>query len=147
MPRAASILLLFALWPLTVGAQEPAPVDSLALARQYTQWLYDGQADSLLAHSSAWALERYATREEWQRRSEMIAEGLGWETSVLDETWKLVNARCQYWRTAQFTNFPLPFMIRWMLNEGWEIVGLQLSPASEAPAADADTCGGVGDAR
>jgi len=109
MCRAACVALFLALVPGAARAQDPAPVDSLSLARQYTQWLYTGQADSLLAHSSAWALERYATLEEWGRRSDRIADGLGWEMSVLDEAWKLVNGRCQYWRTAQFSSFPQPF--------------------------------------
>lgn len=142
MRRLAFALQLFALVPIATGAQEPISVDSLGLARQYTQWLYDGQADSLLAHSSTWALERYATREEWQRRSEMVGERLGWETSIIDETWKTVNGRCQHWRTAQFSSFSQPFMIRWMLNEQWEIMGLQLGAASAAPEVEADSCGG-----
>ena len=142
MPRTTFVLLFLALGPVAARAQEPTPRDSLTLARLYTQWLYDGQADSLLAHSSDWALERYATLDEWWRRSQMIAERLGWETNLIDEAWRLVNGRCQYWHTAQFSEIPVPFMIRWTLNEQWEIIGLQLGAASDPPEADAEVCGG-----
>ena len=142
MPRTEVALFLLVLGAAAARAQDTAPVDSLALARQYTQWLYYGEADSLLAHSSEWALERYATREEWGRRSDMIAERLGFETNIIEEAWRLVNGRCEYWRTSQFSGLAVPFMIRWMLNEHWEIVGLQLSAPSAAPEAEAESCGG-----
>ena len=128
------------LWPAVANAQESTPVDSLALARQYTQWLYDGMADSLVAHSTEDARGQFATVDRYTNTSRTIAERGGTEVKVLEETWKLRNGRCQYWRAATFDRIDQPLLVRWVLDPDGRIDGLGLGPLSDAPPVDAEHC-------
>lgn len=119
------------------GQEEP---DSLALARQYTAWLYAGEADSLLAHSSDELREEYAGGQGFVRYSDMIAERAGIELEVIEEAWKLRNGDCQYWRTASFSKMEEPLLIRWVLDPAGRIEGIGLGPRGQAPAVEAETC-------
>jgi len=144
--RTTLIVVLGSLVPAAVYAQEGEPVpsegvvDSLALVRQYTQWLYAGEADSLVARSTDGARESFATPEEFTRFTRMIANRAGLETDVIEETWKLRNGACQYWRTADFTDIGEPMLVRWVLDEEGRIAGFGLGPATQAPSVDAETC-------
>ena len=121
-------------------AQDPASVDSLALARKYTLWLYTGAVDSLEANGS----ERYRSGEveqpEYARLAGMIAERAGFETRVVEETWKLRNGRCQYWRVAEFVKMDEPILVRWVLGPAGKIDGVGLGPLSQAPPVESETC-------
>jgi hypothetical protein len=114
-----------------------ASVDSLALARQYTDWLLLGQADSLVAHS----VEGTSTREEYTDLSRLIAERAGFELEVSEETWKLRNGDCQYWRTSQFSAIDEPLLIRWVVDREGRIAGIGAGPLSQAPEVESETCG------
>ncbi|HEY7472514.1 MAG TPA: hypothetical protein VIE68_09225 [Gemmatimonadota bacterium] len=116
---------------------QDAPVDSLALARQYTDWLLIGQADSLLAHS----VEGTSTRDEYADLSRLIAERAGFELEVSEETWKLRNGDCQYWRTSQFSAIDEPLLIRWVIDREGRIAGIGAGPLSQAPEIESETCG------
>lgn len=127
--------------PGVASAQvEGTSVDSLALARQYTQWLYTGEADSLVAHSTEDAREGFATAEGYTRYSETIAERAGFEAEVVEETWKLRGGACQYWRTARFTDVDESMLVRWVLDDAGRIAGLGLGPALQPPPVEAETC-------
>ena len=140
MTRIGSLALMLTLAAAGgAAAQDPSP-DTLALAQQYTTWLYFGEADSLVAHSSARAREGFATVEGYGERTAMILERAGMEVEVLEETWKLRNGDCQYWRTATFSNMDEPLLIRWVLSQRGEIEGLGLGPAVSAPPVEAETC-------
>jgi len=145
--RTTLIFVLGLLAPTAAYAQEDRAaspegvVDSLALARQYTQWLYAGEADSLVARSTDGARESFATREGFTRYTRMIAGRAGFETDVIEETWRLRNGACQYWRTAGFTDIGEPMLVRWVLDEEGRIAALGLGPATQAPPVDAETCG------
>jgi len=128
-----------ALAPAQALAQD-APVDSLALARQYTQWLYAGEADSLLAHSSEETREEQGAAADFTRVSEMIAQRAGFELEVSEETWKLRNGDCQYWRTAQFSTMDEPVLIRWVLDPQGRIEGFGAGPLGQAPEVESETC-------
>ena len=132
-------LLLVA--PLAVAhAQEETPVDSLALARQYTVWLYGGLADSLIAHSSDGARGGFSTPEGWAQYSQTILDRGGIEVAVIEETWKLRNGQCQYWRTAMFSGMDESLLVRWVLNEEGEIEGVGLGLASQPPMVESEEC-------
>ena len=134
-----TILLAFAvpvLLPAVARAQE-TPVDSLALARQYTTWLYAGDVDSLRAHST----DEMAATGDYARVGQMIAERAGVEIEVSEETWKMRNGQCQYWRTAQFSSMEEPILIRWVLDPQGRIEGLGAVPYTQAPPVEAETCG------
>lgn len=124
---------------LTLGQE--APVDSLALARRYTQWLYVGEADSLLAHSTEETRKEMGADGSFTRVGQMIAEKAGFELEVSEETWKLRNGECQYWRTAQFSALDEPILIRWVLDPEGRIEGLGAGPLTQAPEVEAETCG------
>ena len=130
-----------ALAPVSAHAQE-AGVDSLALARQYTQWLYAGETDSLLAHSTGETRVDDPEGDDFTRLSKMIADHAGFELEVSDETWKLRNGDCQYWRTAQFSATEEPILIRWVLDPQGRIEGVGAGPWTQAPPVEAETCGG-----
>jgi hypothetical protein len=115
-------------------------VDSLALARQYTQWLYAGEADSLLAHSTEETRAEMAKENSFTRTSQTIAERAGFELEVSEETWKLRNGDCQYWRVAQFSEMEEPLLIRWVLDPQGRIEGLGAGPWTQAPPVEAETC-------
>lgn len=125
---------------LAAAQTEATAVDSLALARRYTQWLYAGEADSLVAHSSETARESFATPERFSRYSEMLAQRAGLETDEVEETWKLRNGECQYWRIARFTDLDEYMLVRWVLDADGRITGLGLGPFSQAPPVEAETC-------
>lgn len=138
--QAATLVLAIALIaaaPAPVLAQDAA-VDSLALARQYTEWLYAGEADSLFAHTAEGAREQL-TAGRYAETSEMIALRAGVELDM-EETWKLRNGDCQYWRTATFSDLDGPFLLRWVLDPAGRITGLGLGPYAQAPPVDAETC-------
>ena len=115
-------------------AQE-APVDSLALARQYTAWLYAGQADSLVAHGSD-----PTEAADYGRLIGLLAERAGNELEVLEETWKLRNGECQYWRTVRVSKLGEPLLLRWVMDPAGRITGIGMGPLSQAPPVDRESC-------
>ena len=119
--------------PAASRAQD-APVDSLALARQYTEWLLAGEVDSLKAHSTD------GTPIEFSQVSQLIAQRAGTEIDVSEETWKLRNGDCQYWRTSQFSAMDEPILIRWVLDREGRIEGLGAGPLTQAPEVESETC-------
>lgn len=136
-------LVIFAIGAALSPAQalaQDAPVDSLALARQYTQWLYAGEADSLLAHSSDETQKETGAKDRFTSMSGMIAERAGFELEVSEETWKLRNGDCQYWRTAQFSAMEEPLLVRWVLDSLGRIEGYGVGPFTQAPEVESETC-------
>lgn len=138
------LLCAAALTTLVVGVTpsmaQDAPVDSLALARQYTMWLYAGEVDSLVAHSNDEMREAQAQEATYKRISELIAERAGTEVAAVEETWKRRNGACQYWRTAYFSGMTDEILIRWVLEPDGRIAGFGAGPRSEAPEVEAETC-------
>ena len=122
------------------AASAQAPVDSLALARQYTTWLYAGEADSLLAHSTEETRNEEGARDRFLQLGKLIADRAGYELEVSEETWKLRNGDCQYWRTAQFSSMEEPLLIRWVLEPTGLIAGFGAGPYAQAPAVESETC-------
>lgn len=136
---AALALAVAGALPATARGQAAA-VDSLALARRYTTWLYDGRADSLAAHAIADTAVGFGTAASFARYTNLIAERAGYETKLLGETWKLRHGECQYWRTAEFSNMDEPLVLRWVLAPDGRIQGLGANPESQSPPVDAETC-------
>jgi len=128
--------------PIAARGQD-APVDSLALARQYTQWLYAGEVDSLLAHSTDEVRAEMTESGGFSRYAQTIGERAGFELEVSEETWKLRNGDCQYWRTAQFSQMEEPLLLRWVLDPRGRIEGIGAGPLTQAPEVESETCGPV----
>jgi hypothetical protein len=137
MSRWTILLALTAAFPPAVAHAQETSVDSLALARQYTTWLYAGDVDSLVAHST----EEMVASGDYARLGQMIAERAGVELEVSEETWKMRNGKCQYWRTSQFSAMDEPLLLRWVLDPQGRISGLGAGPYTQAPPVEAETCG------
>lgn len=145
MRTKSLVLALAAVAVIAVpGAAQEAEVDSLALARQYTEWLYAGEADSLHAHTTESAREQL-TAERYAQSSSMIANLAGLEIDF-EETWKLRNGDCQYWRTVTASNLTDDLLLlRWVLAPDGRIEGVGMGPNSQAPPVEAETCGPAGE--
>lgn len=120
---------------MALALQAPQRPDSLALARQFTVWFYTGQLDSLMAHHPAEARDS-TLRQRLAQRFEELTLRAGTETAVIEEKFVMRNGRPQYWRTARFSEFPEPLLIRWVINEKGEIAGMGMGPLSQAPPID-----------
>jgi len=127
------ILLMALLQAPTAASQKP---DSLALARQYTVWFYTNQVDSLIAHYSADTRRDTTLRRDIAAQMEQLALRAGTETGVVEEKFVKRNGRTQYWRTAKFTDFAEPILLRWVINPDGTIGGMGLGPKSQAPPID-----------
>lgn len=125
----------------TATATTPAPTvhpkvgDEMELGRKYTQWLYVAQFDSLFAHMSADMRTDMGSADAMAEGFDQFAAQVGEETKVVDEKVVMRKGNPQYWRTADFSMAPEPFMIRWVIVNG-EIWGIGLNPASQAPPID-----------
>lgn len=135
LSRILPFTVAFLLGPLVLNAQTPARPDSLALARRFTAWFCTGQVDSLLAHYPAETRDSSA-RSRLQQNFDQLAVRAGTETAVVEEKFVMRNGRPQYWRTARFSDFAEPILIRWVINGNGEIVGMGLGPLSQAPPID-----------
>lgn len=139
MRHVRTALTLAALLIGARGAQAQTTaqsVDSLALARQYTQWFYTGMADSLLAHYDPADSARKGSPEEILQTLDQLTSRAGNEVSVIEEKFVKRNGRTQYWRTAKFDNFEEPILLRWVILPGGYIGGFGLGPLSQAPPID-----------
>jgi hypothetical protein len=137
--RFTSVILATALVvaasPL-VAQDTPARPDSLALARKYVAWFYEARIDSLWAHTSAGMREDLGSPDWWRQRADEIALRAGSEAEVIEERFRMRNGRPQYWRTARFSDFGEPLLIRFVIDDAGLIAGLGLGPASQAPPTD-----------
>jgi len=128
-------VLVMAASPL-VAQDAPARPDSLALARKYVGWLYETQVDSLWAHTSAEMREDLGSSDWWRQRADEIALRAGSETEVIEERFRMRNGRPQYWRTARFSDFDQPLLLRFVIDDAGMIAGLGMGPASQPPPTD-----------
>jgi hypothetical protein len=124
----------------TAGGSRPRPAqlpaDSLERARRFTRWLYTSQSDSLFAaFDSAGRAEAQSPRAVEPMVINLAATA-GAEEQLLSERWVTRNGRRQYWRTAKFSGAAEPFVVRWVISDKGEILGLGLNFASQAPPVD-----------
>jgi hypothetical protein len=135
-----TVLVLCAAPLAPAAAIAQTPVDSLALARQYTTWLYAGEADSLVAHSTEETRNQEGAADKYLQMTQLIAQRAGTELEVSEETWKLRNGDCQYWRVAQFSAMEEPLLVRWVLDREGRIDGFGAGPYTQAPPVESETC-------
>jgi hypothetical protein len=133
------------LWAQTpapaAAATAPAPVvhpkvgNEMELGRNYTQWLYTAQFDSLFAHMSEEIRTDMGSPDAMAEQFDQFTAQVGEETKVVDEKVVMRKGNPQYWRTAEFSMAPEPIMIRWVIVNG-QIWGIGINPASQAPEID-----------
>lgn len=128
--------------PASAVTPTPPPVrpaldyDSLAFARQLTNWFYAGEVDSLAAHADS-GMQANFGRDKWVEATGQWLTRAGAETSLLEERWVKRNGSRQYWRVMNVSNFPDgAVMLRWVLEPGKRIAGVGMNPASQAPPVD-----------
>ena len=136
--RAAVLAALTLLTtPFASAAQgAAAPSDSLSLARQYVAWLYEAEWDSLIAHHPAELRAEATLRLQLEDRLEDLTRTAGTEDSLLGERFVRLHGALEYWRTARFSGFPEPVLMRWVFNQRQQIVGIGMGPLSQAPTPD-----------
>ena len=137
--RPLALAAVLALPPAAAVAQAApagARPDSLALARQYVAWFYANEVDSLWAHSAPGFREDVGTADWWRQRADQFALRAGTETEVIEERFRMRNGRPQYWRTARFSDFAEPLLLRFVIDDAGQIAGLGMGPLSQAPATD-----------
>ena len=124
--------------PVPAPATPPAALDydSVAFARQLTQWFYAGQADSLFAHGDSMMQVNFP-KAKWAEATMQWIGHIGEESRLIEERWVKRNGRRQYWRIISATEFTdQPVMLRFVLEPGRKIAGVGMNPASQAPPVD-----------
>jgi len=111
--------------------------DSLAFARQVTQWFLYADIDSLWAHSDTSLQTAYGgNKGMWADQVAQFALQLGQETGLVEERWVQRLGFRQYWRIIRLSEVPEPFAIRWVLLPGKKIRGMGINPANDLPPVD-----------
>ena|SRR6185369_5022335 len=112
------------------------PKDSMELARKYTAWLYTNQVDSIVAHLDSAERGKAEQKAQYESRAADLAARAGTEKMLMNEKFITRNGARQYWRTAMFSNFSEPILLRWVIGSKGEILGIGMSPLSQAPPID-----------
>lgn len=112
------------------------PADSMQIGQKYTKWFYENQIDSLVAHMDSAGRAQPQARSQVQQSILQLASRAGEETTVIEEKFITRNGGRQYWRTAKFSNFGEPIVIRWAINAKGELIGFGMNPLSQVPAID-----------
>ncbi len=145
MRRSFIAIALLAL-PAASMAQAPAaarpkpaqlPSDSMEIGRKYAGWILTSLSDSVIAHmDSASRANAAATRAELDQFAMQVAARAGTEVKVLEEKYITRNGMRQYWRTAEFSNFTEPLVLRLIITSKGEIAGRGFGPKSQTPPID-----------
>jgi hypothetical protein len=108
----------------------------LTLGKQYTGWLFNGRADSLLANATPQAQQGSGGVDGILQQRDRLASRAGNETMVLVEkmTWR--RGMPQFWHEAMFDHFEEPLVVRWVMDDKGAIIGMGLGPKSSTPAVD-----------
>ena len=137
MKRALMMLALIAAGSAPLRAQATAaPTDSMAYARKLAEWFFTSQVDSLWAHSSAAMKEQMQKPGAWTEALAELSGRAGTEEQVIEEKFVKRNGNTQYWRTSKYSTMSEPAMLRFAFSPGFEIIGIGMNPASQAPAID-----------
>ena len=107
------------------------PRTDAALIAQITK-----EVDSLLAHHTAEGRARPGMRAELLASAEQLSSNVGHEVTLIGERFVTRNGRRQYWRTATFSMYEEPILVRWVIGPTGQIEGLGLGPLSQAPPID-----------
>lgn len=124
--------------PAMAQTAVPQGADRIALGRKYILWLYTGAADSLWAAMSP-EMQQDGSVADIQTRADELVARVGTETEVVSEKVVKRNGAWQYWRTAKYSGFPEPVMIRFVIADDGKITGIGSNPASRQPPVDPDS--------
>jgi hypothetical protein len=123
--------------PARVPPPPKLDYDSLAFARQVTQWFLYADVDSLWAHSDTSLQSAYGgNKEVWADQVAQFALQFGQESSLIEERWVQRLGRRQYWRIMKLTESGEPIALRWVLLPGKKVPGFGINPVSALPPVD-----------
>lgn len=140
---AATLCLIPEILPAQTDSaiQHPAPFTKAEQAmymkagEQASRLFFAGQADSLLAMTTAETAERFGGLEGMRKMMDQVAERGGVVLAVLDRKLTRRNATPQYWYEVEMSNYTAePIVLRWLINPEGKIVGAGVSPRSQARA-------------
>jgi hypothetical protein len=117
----------------------PQVADAILLerGRKLTDWLLNGQPDSILAHMAEDTRQKIGGADGIMQMSAQIAMRAGTPTRIAAETMNRRKGLQQYWREQEFDgNEPEPIVFRWLFDAKGEVVGAGVNPKSKAPAPD-----------
>ncbi len=132
--RLAIVAILLA--APTLKAQSAAPRDSLAFARQVAEWFYTSQVDSLWAHTGAEVQKKLEKPEKYMEFLGELTGRAGAEEKLMEEKFVKRSGNTQYWRTSKYALADEPLMLRFAFSKDFQIIGVGMNPASEAPPVD-----------
>jgi sugar phosphate isomerase/epimerase len=136
LPAAAKAQVTQASVPPARTKPAQLPKDSMELARKYTAWFYTTQIDSVVAHLDSAQRGKPEQKAQYESRAADLAARAGTEKIVMEEKFITRNGARQYWRTAMFSNYNEPMLLRWVIGSKGEILGIGMSPLSQAPPID-----------
>jgi murein DD-endopeptidase MepM/ murein hydrolase activator NlpD len=128
--RIAAAALAVAAGAMPAAAQQ-ADSAGLARGRQYTQWLYEGQVDTLWALFSPQMRAAIPTVDAMRAMQQQINGQVGAETEVVGERLMdppPVPGLTVYVRSARFTNAPMVLDLVLATDSAGQILGLTLRP-------------------
>jgi hypothetical protein len=109
----------------------------MALGRKVTQWYFGGSPDSVYAIASEEAREAMGGVSGIARQMQQITERAGDEVLVLVEKLTRRKGRPQFWHEGYFSDFTEEAVVfRVLFDDAGRLIGLGISPASQAPAED-----------
>ena len=150
LPAAALALALAVVPAAAQNAPPAAPAADTAAAaavnwtdtqwilygRQITEWFFNGQADSVLAHSSPDARERSGGANGLLEARDQLLARVGSETKVISDKMTKRKGNTQYWRESEYENASEPIVLRFVFNAQAQIIGIGVGPLSQTPAPD-----------
>lgn len=125
--------LLAPLLAIPAGAQAPAPVDPMEAGRRYTDWFYAGETAKIWDLFSTQMREVIGSAQKLAEFRKGFVDGVGAETAIVEETVTPGASTRIYIRTARFAKAPMPFTIRWGIDQSGAITGLLIQPKEEEP--------------
>lgn len=133
MRTAAAVLVLAAAPVCAAAQQDDSP--SLARGRQYAQWLYAGQVDSLWTRFAPQMRTAIPSTEAMRTMQQQIQAQTGAETEVLGE--RIMDPPpapgvAVYVRSARFAAAPVVLDLTIVLDSAGTIHGLNLRPQAQA---------------
>ena len=119
--------------PLQAQAADSAQME---LGRRYTQWLYQGQVDSLWAKFSPEMRQAIPSAAAMEEMRMQIHAQTGDETELLSE--RILDPSPEppyivYVRTARFANLPMNINVTVVTDPSGTIYGLSVRPQASAP--------------
>jgi hypothetical protein len=130
-------------WILAAAVLVAAPLQAqtadspqMELGRRYTQWLYEGQTDSLWSKFSPEMRQAIPSGQDLENMRQQIHGQIGDETEVVSE--RIVDPPPQpglivYVRTARFANAPMNINVVVATDASGTIQGFSVRPVQDAP--------------